>query len=116
MVGVLLPRNLPAAAYSVLTLAFAGMAMMCLSATPGGVMKLYQGFYGKQLDALLCFCGVFAAQLYLDGGTRLRVRGFQSRGVGERGGSLTVSPGGVMKLYQGFHSEQGGMVPRACLT
>jgi hypothetical protein len=48
MVGVLLPRNLPAAAYSVLTLAFAGMAMMCLSASPGEVMKLYQGFYGEQ--------------------------------------------------------------------
>lgn len=46
-VGTLLPRNLPAAAYSLLTLAFAGMAVLCLSAAPGGVMKMYAGFYGE---------------------------------------------------------------------
>lgn len=48
MVGVLLPRNLPAAAYSLLTLAFAGMSAMCLSATPGEVMKFYPGLHGKR--------------------------------------------------------------------
>lgn len=46
VVGVLLPRNLPAAAYSLLTLVFAGMSAMCLSATPGEVMKLYPGIHG----------------------------------------------------------------------
>lgn len=46
MVGVLLPRNLPAAAYSLLTLVFAGMSAMCLSATPGEVMNLYPGLHG----------------------------------------------------------------------
>lgn len=48
MVGVLLPRNLPAAAYSLLTLAFAGMSAMCLSATPGEVMKFYPGLHGER--------------------------------------------------------------------
>lgn len=48
MVGVLLPRNLAAAAYSLLTLAFAGMSAMCLSATPGEPMKMYQGLYGER--------------------------------------------------------------------
>lgn len=46
MVGVLLPRNLPAMAYSLLTVASAGMAAMCLSAAPEHTMKLYQGLYG----------------------------------------------------------------------
>jgi hypothetical protein len=46
-IGVLLPRNLPAAAYSLLTLAFAGMAAMCLSANPGEAMKFYPGLHGK---------------------------------------------------------------------
>lgn len=45
-IGVLLPRNLPAAAYSLLTLAFAGMAAMCLSANPGEAMKFYPGLHG----------------------------------------------------------------------
>lgn len=47
MVGVLLPRNLPAMAYSLLTVASAGMAAMCLSAAPEHTMKLYQGLYGE---------------------------------------------------------------------
>ena len=47
MLGVLMPRNLPAAAYSLLTLAFAGMAALCLSAAPEQAMKLYPGFHGE---------------------------------------------------------------------
>lgn len=47
MLGVLMPRNPPAAAYSLLTLAFAGMAAMCLSAAPGQAMKLYPGLHGE---------------------------------------------------------------------
>lgn len=53
MVGVLLPRNLPAAAYSLLTLVFAGMSAMCLSATPGEVMSLYPGLHGG-FSASMC--------------------------------------------------------------
>lgn len=49
MVGVLLPRNLQAAVYSVLTLAFTGMAALCLSAAPGEPMRLYQGLHGEVL-------------------------------------------------------------------
>jgi len=54
MLGVLMPRNLPAAVYSLLTIAFAGMAAMSLSAAPGAAMKLYQGFHGRSSGLLPC--------------------------------------------------------------
>lgn len=45
-ISVLLPRNGPATAYSLLTLGCAGMAAMCLGAAPGGDMVLYEGIRG----------------------------------------------------------------------
>eukprot|EP00882_Tetradesmus_deserticola_P025798 GHRQ01028367.1.p1 GENE.GHRQ01028367.1~~GHRQ01028367.1.p1 ORF type:complete len:264 (+),score=84.30 GHRQ01028367.1:154-945(+) len=45
-ISVLLPRNSPATMYSLLTMAFAGMAAMCLGASPGRPLVMYEGLSG----------------------------------------------------------------------
>lgn len=45
-ISVLMPRNGPATMYSLLTVVFAGMAMMSLGASPGREMVVYGGFSG----------------------------------------------------------------------
>lgn len=45
-ISVLMPRNLPATLYSLLTVVFAGMALMCLGASPNKAMLIYEGLSG----------------------------------------------------------------------
>jgi hypothetical protein len=41
-----MPRNIPATLYSLLTITFAGMAAMCLGASPGRPLVVYEGLSG----------------------------------------------------------------------
>lgn len=45
-ISVLMPRNGPATLYSLLTITFAGMAAMCLGASPGRPLVTYEGLSG----------------------------------------------------------------------
>ncbi|WIA30867.1 hypothetical protein OEZ86_000922 [Tetradesmus obliquus] len=45
-ISVLMPRNSPATLYSLLTITFAGMAAMCLGASPGRPLVTYEGLSG----------------------------------------------------------------------
>jgi hypothetical protein len=45
-ISVLMPRNIPATLYALLTITFAGMAAMCLGACPGKPLVMYAGLSG----------------------------------------------------------------------
>jgi hypothetical protein len=60
-VGVLMPRNAHAAAYSALTLACAWLAWSAGGAAPGAPMRLYEGLHGERVVSTRCACGVRTA-------------------------------------------------------
>eukprot|EP00775_Hariotina_reticulata_P012810 gene12810-12938_t len=56
-ISVLMPRNLPATVYSLLTLTLAGMAALCLVTYPGQQMRLYEGLMGPMTVFMMRIVG-----------------------------------------------------------
>jgi hypothetical protein len=81
--STLMPQNLFAMGYSLLTVALAGMSAVCLAATPGGNLVLYDGLMGPMT--------VFMKRVAGAGMVLMTLQAFSLKDAADRGklGSLT---------------------------